>query len=274
MTTPNQQGQPDPPGTINEGYTWSEIQHKSEDDWKDEINAEWDTRFNPVQDGTNFLITIMLKLLASLLNMVPIVGGTLAQVVTNIANGLNQTNNTAVQAGSDASAAAVAAGNAQSTADGLAADVSQAQTDASNAASVAAAAQQTADIAYANAQQWDKEFQVSSAGVFLGVNELPAPGVILALPDDGIDRIRKITRVIYSLGSNTGTLTIELKRRTLAGAVSTVLTTNISSSATTQADNSIDFPIEDLDHYWCNVTAVGGTASVLNCALYGVLLED
>jgi hypothetical protein len=153
------------------------------------------------------------------------------------------------------------------------ASATAAEVAASDAASIAALAKETADIAYANAQQWDKEFQVSSTGVNLGVNELPQPGVILAIPDDGISRIRKITRVIYSLGVNTGTMTVELKRRTLAGAVSTVLTTNISSAATTFPDNSIDFTVADLDHYWCNVTAKSGTASVLNCALYGVLLE-
>lgn len=227
-----------------------------------------------------FFIGLALKALGDLLGGIPIVGDTLEDIVDGIADLLIDTQETAISAHSTATTAqstataAQAAANAASTAASAASTAaSAANTAASNAASVAAAAQQTADIAYANAQQWDKEFQVSSAGVNFGVNEIPAPGVILATPDDGIPRVRKITRVIYSLGVNTGTMTVELKRRTLAGVVSTVLTTNITSAATTFADNSIDFTTADLDHYWCNVTAIGGTASVLNCALNGVLLE-
>lgn len=116
MTTPNQQGQPDPPGSMPTYGSWSEVQHKSEQDWKDDINSQWDTKFNPIQDGTNFLIVLMLKLLASLLNMVPIIGNTLAGVVTNIANGLNTTHNTAVTANNNANQALTEIGNIQSAA--------------------------------------------------------------------------------------------------------------------------------------------------------------
>lgn len=118
MTTPNQPSQPDPPGDITGQGSWSEVQHMSEQDWKDQRNAEWDDKFNPIQDGTNFLIKIMLSLLAGLLNMVPIVGSTLAQIVTNIANGLNQTNNTAVTAQATAETANTQSGTALTAAAG------------------------------------------------------------------------------------------------------------------------------------------------------------
>src|SRR6266702_4203260 len=48
--------------------------------------------------GVNNLIAVALHTLASLLDVVPIVGTTLADIINNIADGLNSTNSTAVTA--------------------------------------------------------------------------------------------------------------------------------------------------------------------------------
>lgn len=269
MTTPNQEGEPDPPGAITGYGSWSEVQGRSQDDWKNDINAQWDNKFLPVQNGTNFLIVIMLKLLASLLSMVPFVGNSLAEVVNNIADGINNThntattaNNTAVAANDNASAAIDAANNANS-------NVTAAQEAASNAANVALAAQETADIAYANAQNDRDGFGVSTAGVNLGFNEDDL-GILMTTPPN---RVRKITRVIYAMKSNTGTISIDLVRRALNGTETVVLSTNVPSTAITYADNSIDFETTDLDQYYCTVTSKTGLQTSLRCWIESVLLE-
>lgn len=232
-------------------------------------SSEWDEAIqNPV--------VFALHLLADLLDVVPFVGETLSEIVEGIADGLNTTNDTATTAQSTATTAQSTANTAStnaatalSTANSASTTATSAQTAASNAASVAAAAQETADIAYENAQYNKDEFAVSSAGVVLGKNE-ETLGILMTTP---ADRIRKITRVIYSFGSNTGTATIQLIRKTVAGAESVVLTTNISSGAIVYPDNTIDYTTTDLDHYMCNVTALGGTANTLHCCIESVILE-
>jgi hypothetical protein len=273
MTTPNQQGQPDPPGSITGYGSWPQVQGMSVDDWKADINSQWEGKFDPVQVGTNFLITVMLKLLASLLNMIPFVGDDLAAVVNNIAEGLNGTHNTAVTAGSTATAAQSTAGSAFDLASGLDTRVTDAEEAASNAANVAADAAEKADIAYKNAQYWKDEFVVSSGAVLLGYNEVDL-GPVMDLPDDGIARVRKITAIRYGLKANNGTIRIDLYK-TPVGSTTPVFvwTTNIPSGVTKFRDNLIDYTVADGEYYSCNVISMSGVASFLQCALIGVLIE-
>lgn len=148
------------------------------------------------------------------------------------------------------------------------ADATAAQTAASNAASVAAAAQETADISYGWASYREKEFAVTSSGLLLGNNETVL-GVLLAVPPDSTV---KITRLVYSMKSNTGTVTVQLVRRALNGTETVVHTTNIASAAITHSDNTIDYTITDLDHYFCNVTAISGVVVALHCYVeYAIL---
>lgn len=227
-------------------------------------------------DIVNGFIQSVFDFFAGLLSNVPIVGSTLAEIVENVADGLNETNSTATTAQSTATTANTNANTANtnastalSAATSASSVASAASTAASNAASVAAAAQETADIAYENAQYNKDEFAVSSAGVLLGKNE-ETLGIIMTTPDA---RIRKITRVIYSFGSNTGTATIQLIKKTVGGTESVVLTTNVTSAAIVYPDNTIDYTTADLDHYMCNVTALSGVANTLHCCIESVILE-
>jgi len=220
-------------------------------------------------DIINGFIKSIFEFFAGLLSNVPIVGTVLEEIVTNVADGINDTTSTANTAQSTATTANSAANAAVVTANAASSTASAAQTSASNAASVAAAAQETADIAYENAQYNKDEFAVSSAGVVLGKNE-ETLGILMTTP---ADRIRKITRVIYSFGSNTSTATIQLIRKTVGGTESVVLTTNISSGAIVYPDNTIDYETTDLDHYMCNVTTLAGTANTLHCCIESVILE-
>lgn len=213
---------------------------------------------------------------ASAVRGTPVVGGALSDILNNIADFVHTTDSKAVAAQStantantNANAAVTTANAANSTAGTANANASAAQTAASNAASVAVAAQETADKAYANAQYDLIEFAISTAGVILGTNEEPL-GIILTKPA-GWNRI--ITRVIYSMKANNNTLTVQLMRRALNGTETVVHTTNISSSAITYPDNTIDYQITDLDHYFCNVSAVAGAVNTLHCALETVLVE-
>ncbi|WP_410877339.1 hypothetical protein [Nocardia sp. A7] len=203
-----------------------------------------------------------LRDLALILSGIPVVGDALEDALNGVADFIHQVEVTAETAQASAD---VAYGNANAA--HVAATA--ASTAASNAANAAAAAQETADIAYENAQYNKDEFSVSTAAVLYGENEENL-GILMTTPDG---RIRKLTRVIYTLGSNTGTMTVQLIRRTVAGAESVVLTTNITSGATVYPDNSIDYQTTDLDHFKCNVTAIGGVASVLHCCIESVILE-
>lgn len=207
-----------------------------------------------IADGINQFIHDLLMLLDG------VTGGLFN--IDELASTFNTTRTKAVTADANATTALSTASTASSTA-------TAAQTAASNAANAAAAAQETADIAYENAQYNKDEFSVSTAAVLYGENEENL-GILMTTPDG---RIRKITRVIYTLGSNTGTMTVQLIRRTVGGTESVVLTTNISSGATVYPDNSIDYETTDLDHYKCNVTAIGGVASVLHCCIESVIVE-
>jgi hypothetical protein len=227
-------------------------------------------------DIINGFIKAIFEFFANLLSNVPIVGDALEEIVTNVADGINSTtstantaNTTANTANTTANTANTNASTALSTAGTANTNATAAQTAASNAASVAAVAQETADIAYENAQYNKDEFAVSSAGVVLGKNE-ETLGILMTTPDL---RIRKITRVIYSFGSNTSTATIQLIRKTVGGTESVVLTTNVTSGAIVYPDNTIDYTTTDLDHYMCNVTALGGTANTLHCCIESVILE-
>lgn len=230
-------------------------------------------------DGVRNEIADALEALANAVAGTPLIGGPLAGFVNSVADFVRATDSTATSAATTANTAQTNALSAQSTAstantnaNNAVSTANTAQTAASNAASVAAAAQSTADVAYANAQNQEKEFAVSTAAVLLGNNE-QVLGVLMSIPDNGVALTRKITRLIYSLGSNNGTLTVQLVKRTLAGVESVVHTTNIPSSAITYADNTIDYTTADLDHYKCNVTAVSGVATALHCCIESVLLE-
>lgn len=218
------------------------------------------------------LIAAALRMLADLLGDIPIVGDALEDVLDGIAGFIGDINDTATSAANTAASAQSTANNANTNATNAINAANTASTAASNAANAAAAAQATADIAYANAQQWKDEFMVSSAGVSLGKNEVDL-GVVMDLPDDGIARVRKITALRYGMKTNTGTMTIELRRTTLAGVESTIWTTNIPNAVTKFRDNGPDITVNDGDYISCHVAAMSGVASVLQCAVIGVLLE-
>lgn len=213
---------------------------------------------------------------ASAVRGTPFVGGALSDILNNIADFVHDTDDKATTAQTAAAAAETKADSAVVTADAANAAVGEvtgiataAQTAASNAASVAAAAQETADKAYENAQYDITEFAVSTAGVILGTNEEPL-GILMTKPT-GWNRI--ITRIIYSMKTNNSTMTVKLMRRALNGTETIVHTTNITSAAITYPDNTIDYQIVDLDHYFCDVTAIGGVANTLHCAMETVLVE-
>lgn len=227
-------------------------------------------------DAVRDEIADALEALANAVAGTPLIGGPLATFVNGVADFVRGTDATATSAAATANTAVTNAATAQSTANtantnagNAVSTANSAQTAASGAASVAAAAQETADVAYANAQNDKDEFAVSTAAVNFGKNE-EILGPVLTQPPG---RIRKITRLVYSLEANTGTLTVQLIRVALNGTQSVVHTTNISSAAITFPDNTIDYQITDLDHYHCNVTAIGGVATALHCAIESVLLE-
>lgn len=228
-----------------------------------------DGLFGGVRDFILSWIASALRDLAETLSGVPIVGEALEDAVNGVADFVLSVRSTATTAQASADVAYGNANAAYVAATAASTAASAASTAASNAASVAAAAQETADIAYENAQYNKDEFAVSTAAVLLGENEENL-GILMTTPDG---RIRKITRVVYTLGSNTGTMTIQLIRRTVAGTESVVHTTNISSAATVYPDNTIDYQTTDLDHYKCNVTAIGGAANTLHCCIESVILE-
>lgn len=217
----------------------------------------------------NGFIQSVFAFFAGLLSNVPIVGDALEEIVTNVAEGINDTNDTANTAQSTATTANTNASTALSTAGTANTNATAAQTAASNAASVAAAAQDVADVAYANAQNDRDGFSVSTAGLNYGINE-ETLGILMTTP---AGRTRKITRVIYTAKSNTGTITIQLIRRALNGTESVVLTTNVSSGALVHPDSSIDYTTTDLDQYHCNVTAMSGTVNSLSCWIESIIEE-
>lgn len=144
-----------------------------------------------------------------------------------------------------------------------------AQAAADAAAAAAGDAADVADLAVASAQYWKDEFVVSSAGVLLGKNEMVL-GVVMDVPPG---KARRVTRIHYAMLSNTGTMTIQLIKVNAAGTTETViLTTNITSGATRQTDSTIDEPVADKERILCNVTAIGGTASGLQCAVVGTFI--
>lgn len=208
-----------------------------------------------------FLIAGALHALADAIGGIPIVGDALEDAIDGLANfiaGVNETANTA-QASAD-----VAYGNANAAY----AAATAASTAASNAANLAAAAQETADIAYDYGTYREKEFAVTSADLRFGNNETVL-GIILPVPPNSTI---KLTRLVYSMKQNTGTVTVELIRRALSGTESVIHTTNIASAAITFSDNTIDYEIEDLDHFFCNITARSGTVTALHCCVEYVIL--
>lgn len=220
-------------------------------------------------DIINGFIKSIFAFFAGLLSNVPIVGDALEEIVNNVADGINATTATADSAQTTANTANTNASDALSQASTANDNASAAQTAASNAASVAAAAADVADVAYANAQNDRDGFAVSTAGLNLGINEEPL-GILLTVP---AGRTRKITRVIYTAHSNTGTITIQLIRRALNGTESVALTTNVSSGALVHPDSSIDYSVTDLDQYHCNITAIGGVVTGLSCWIESILEE-
>ncbi|MGY4103406.1 hypothetical protein ACW2Q0_28165 [Nocardia sp. R16R-3T] len=233
------------------------------------------TWVNNLGNLVNAFIAAALHALADLLEFVPLVGGTLAEIIDNLADGMNSSHSTAVTANNTANTANTTANTANtnastalSTANTANTTASAASTAASNAASVAAAAQETADIAYGWAAYREKEFAVTSSGLQSGNNETVL-GITMIVPPDSII---KLTRLVYSMKSNTGTLTVQLIRRALNGTETVVWTTNIASAAITFPDNGIDYQIEDLDHFFCNITAISGVVTALHCCVEYVIL--
>lgn len=132
---------------------------------------------------------------------------------------------------------------------------------------VADNAAETADIAYANAQYWKDEFVVSSAGLLLGFNELVI-GVVMDVPTS---RTRRVTDLHYALLTNTATVTVELIKIAVGGGTSVAHTATFTG--TRQSYNNLTIDVLDKERIACNVTVIsGGTASVLQTAVVGVLL--
>lgn len=112
-----------PPGSTPGGDTWGDYAAKSQEDWEAEQNAEWQAAAdnllipagNFLQNLPTIIVVSMLTMLADLLDMVPIVGSTLSEIVDNIAAGLNQTNHTATTANNTAITASSQAITLQST---------------------------------------------------------------------------------------------------------------------------------------------------------------
>ncbi|MGN2634638.1 hypothetical protein ACTD5D_39705 [Nocardia takedensis] len=208
-------------------------------------------------------IVAALRTLADGLGGTPIIGTTLEAIVDGIAdfiNGVEVAANTA-QASADVAYGNAGAAYAAATA---------AQDAASDAANVAAAAAEVADIAYANAQYWKDEFSCSSSGVNYGKNEEPL-GMVMDVPPG---KVRKITAIRYGCLVNTGVLTVEVRKITLAGVESVIHTTVIPSAATKYRDSSIDYQVADGDYILASVLTNTGTTSVLHVALIGVLIDE
>ncbi|WP_280454768.1 hypothetical protein [Nocardia brasiliensis] len=234
----------------------------------DAILGGFGTVLEAIDDVVSGMIIAMLRALADVLGETPIIGDTLEELVDGIADFLNATDATASNAQSTATSAQSTATAAQSAATAAQSTATAAQTAASNAASVAAAAQATADIAYDYGTYREKEFAVTTSGLVLGKNETVL-GILLPVPPDSIV---KITRLIYTMQTNTGTVAIQLIRRALNGTESVVWTTNVTAGAIVFSDNGIDYEVTDLDHYLCNITAIGGVVTALHCCIEYVIL--
>lgn len=217
--------------------------------------------FNSIVDAINQFITDLLGLLDAA------TGGFFG--LTGLAGALNQTHSTATTAQSTAVTASTNANTALTNSNTANTNATAAQIAASNAATVAATAQGVAEIAYENAQYDSIQFSVSTAAVQLYKNE-EIQGILLLKPSN---RTMKITRVIYTLAYNNGTMTIQLIKKLTNGTESVVHTTNVTASTLMQVDVSIDYTVADLDRYLCNVTAVTGQPSGLYCCLETVLIE-
>ena len=294
MTTPNQQGQPLPEGSMQSYGSWNAVQNQSETGWKDVINSQWEGKFDPIGGGVNFLIVIMLKLLASLLNMVPIVGDDLAEVVNNIADGINATNNRAVDAQSSANNAQTAADTAQSNAEAANTRATNAETAAVNALAVAnsaqtnagtavtqaqaaanavAAASEKADRAYENASYWEAECVVASSGVVLGVNELNI-GLCQNVPDG---KIRKITDIHIALLQQPAGIQIQTKKYDAAGTTNSVIhTATLTGNVTRVNYNNLNLNVLDKERVFWNVVSVTGSVAptILQCLVFGVIIDS
>lgn len=279
MTTPNQ-NDPNAEGSMQSFGTWGEVQGQSETDWKGYIQNQWDDQFNPIGGGVNFLIVIMLKLLASLLNTVPIVGNTLSEVVNNIADGLNQTNSTALAAGDQADIAYSIATDAEGQAAGAHAVALAAQenagtavTQAQAAANAVEAATEKADRAYENASYWEAECVVASSGVVLGVNELNI-GLCQNVPDG---KIRKITDIHIALMQQLNGIQIETKKYDAAGVVNSVVhTATLGPNVTRVNYNNLDISVLDKERVFWNVVSVTGSVAptILQCLVFGVIIDE
>lgn len=249
MTSPDQAGIPEDsvPQTVGD---WG---------FDDLING----LFGGVRDFILGWIADSLHQLADAVDDVPIIGDGLEAIIDGLANFISDTRTVATTAGSNATAALSAATSALGTAN----TASDAASDAVNAA---IAAQETADKAYANAQYWKDEFSVSASAITYGNND-EVLGMFMDVP---AGKIRKITAVNYRLLSNNSTLTINLVKKDISGAVTVIATTNIPSAATSYRDIAPDVTVNDRDYVYCDVTAIGGTATALHCALIGVLIDD
>ena len=275
MTTPNQNGQPNPPGSMQSFGTWNYIQGRGEADWKNYIQDQWDSQFNSsaIGGGTNFLIVVMLRLLASLLNMVPVVGDDLAEVVNNIADGLNGTDNKATQAIGEAAAAQSSANAAAAQVALMSGQVSEAVTQAQAAANAAAAAEEVADNAYGAATYWEAECVVASAAVVLGLNELFI-GLCQNVPT-GKQRI--ITDIHIALQHQPNGMTIETKKWNATGLASSVIRVdNLAANQTRLSIQNVDASVVDKERIFWNVTSITGSVEplVLQILVFGVIIES
>lgn len=109
MTTPSGLT---PDGSTPQELAWGDYAAKTEEDWKAEQTASWELSIDPLALVGGFLqslpttiVTTALGWLAAALDMVPIIGSTLSDIVDNIAAGLNGTNTTAIDAGTTATGA-------------------------------------------------------------------------------------------------------------------------------------------------------------------------
>lgn len=166
-------------------------------------------------------------------------------------------------------AAAAQADAAYDQAVGIASVAEAAATDAENALNVANEAQLTADQAYENAQYWTNEALVASAQINLGVNELLL-GMVMDVPTG---KTRKITDVHYAMLEMPGTMTIQMRKTTLAGTTTTIHTATIATNETRKSYNNLDLTVANKDRVFWNVSAATGINNVLSAAVAGVLLD-
>lgn len=224
-------------------------------------------------DIVNGFIKTVFAFFADLLSNVPIVGDALEEIVTNVANGINETTTTADSAMATATDAGITANTAYTISIAAQENAGDAVDTAEAAANAAAAADTKADQAYEAASYWEAECVVASAGVLLGVNELLI-GLCQNVPTG---KTRRITDLHFALQTNPGGVTIETRKWNAAGTSSSLVhTATLGTNVTRINYNNLTIDVLDKERIYWHVTAVGvvsgSYANVLQNLMFGVIL--